>query len=149
MVISWWCDFMGRRHPRAQVTILQSFVAISIVVADMFLVCHMFSKDYTIIWSCDFVGRSCLRYVTILLSFVAKGGDMMVLICHMILWDHVINGSSSCISGTPSWLSQTHAKFGGHRHHGSGDIIVLIYHVILQDHMIKGFCDFMGSTSSR
>ena len=67
----------------------------------MFLVCHMFSKDYTITWSCDFVG------------------------------------------------SKTHAKFGGHRHHGSGDIIVLIYHVILQDHMIKGFCDFMGSTSSR
>ena len=36
------------------------------------LVCHVISKDYVIIGSCDFIGRSPSRYVTFLLSLVAK-----------------------------------------------------------------------------
>ena len=51
----------------------------------------------------------------------------MILICHVILQDHVIKGS--CDLGRK--VSYHPAKFGGHWHSGSGDIMILVRRVIL------------------
>ena len=62
----------------------------------------------------------------------------MILVCHVILKDHMI--IFSC-----DFMRRTHSspKFHGHRHRGIEDIIVLVCLMILQDCIIKGSCDFM------
>ena len=51
----------------------------------------------------------------------------MVLVCHVILQNHVIKGSL--------WVGAHHGElpsyqFGGHSHPGSGAIIILVFLVI-------------------
>ena len=53
------------------------------------------------------MGRSPSSLVTILVSFVIVGtgsGDVMVLVCHVILQDHVIKGSRDFTGRRPSRL---------------------------------------------
>ena len=54
----------------------------------------------------------------------------MALACHVILQDHVIQGSCNFMSGTTSH-GNTAARFGGDWHRGGGDLL-LVYHVISQ-----------------
>ena len=62
---------------------------------------------------------------------------MKILVCPVILQDHVIKGS--CVHGQKPIKVRYHpAKFGSHRQSDSGDILVLVCHVISQDHVIKG-----------
>ena len=58
-VIIWSCDFMGKSHS-SKVIIQGEFVAIGIVVVEMFLVCHMISQNDLIILFIllfDFMGK--------------------------------------------------------------------------------------------
>ena len=71
-------------------------------------------------------------------------GDIMVLVCHMILQDHVIKGSRHFMGRSPPRI----AKFGNHRRSDSGDIAFLVCHLILKDHTIKGSFDYMGGGRS-
>ena len=64
----------------------------------------------------------------------------MILICHVILQDHMIKGSSNLIDRSPLWQVTNHC--------GTGYMMVLIYHVISQDHAIKDSYDFLGRNSS-
>ena len=66
------------------------------------------------------------------------GGDVMVLVCHVILKEQVIKRSCDLMRRVYLWFSHTPTKCGGHRHRGSGDIMVLVCHMISQDHAIKG-----------
>ena len=59
-------------------------------------------------------------------------GNIMILVCHVILQDDAIKGSCDF------WLYEREsinvsyhpAKFGSHRHSDSGDIVALVCHVI-------------------
>ena len=64
----------------------------------------------------------------------------MILVCHVILQDHVIKESYDVIGEEPVQVNYHLTKFGGHRHCGGEDIMILILvcHVILPDHVIKG-----------
>lgn len=53
-------------------------------------------------------------------------GDNMVLVCHVILVDHMIRGSRYVMSGEPLMISKHHVTFGGHRRSGSGDTMFLM-----------------------
>ena len=55
---------------------------------------------------------------------------MMVLICHVILPEYVINWSYDFMERIPSRVSCDLANFGGHKHCGNRDMI-LGRHVIL------------------
>ena len=55
----------------------------------------------------------------------------MILVCHVISYDHVIQGWWDFLME-----SHTLAKFGSHRHRGSEDM-VLVCHLISQDHVSK------------
>ena len=68
-------------------------------------------------------------------------GDIMILVCYVILQDHVIKGLS-LYRQAPIKVSYHPANFVGHKHCGGGDIMILVCHVMLQDHLIKGPCDF-------
>ena len=62
-------------------------------------------------------------------------GDIMILVCHMILLDHVLTRSRNqrvmwVYEQKPIKVSYHPATFLSHRHSGSGDIF-LICHVIL------------------
>ena len=54
----------------------------------------------------------------------------MVLDCHVILQDHMIEESYDFMGGTPSC---------------NEDIVVSEFHMILQEHVIKGSCNFADS----
>ena len=69
----------------------------------------------------------------------------MILVCHVVLQDHVTKTPGNFMGRSPS--SHHPAKFGGHNHSGSGDI-VLVCHVILQDHITKRSYDFIGGSPS-
>ena len=72
----------------------------------------------------------------------------MVLVCQVILQDHMTKRSRNIMGRSPSRLVTILVSFvivGT----GSGDVMVLVCHVILQDHVIKGSCDFTGRSPSR
>ena len=71
---------------------------------------------------------------------VSSSEDMIVLVCHVILQDHVTTGPSNFMNGN---------NFSGNKHCDIGDIIDLVYHVISQDHVFKRSCYFMGRSPSR
>ena len=54
------CDIM-EGSSLLNIPTLSSLVAMGIVVVDMTLVCHVLLQDHVIIWSCDFMSRSCSR----------------------------------------------------------------------------------------
>ena len=56
--------------------------------------------------------------------------DIMVLVCHVISQDLVIEGSCDFVSHDPP-------KWGGQGHCSSVEIMVLNYHVILQDRRVE------------
>ena len=94
----------------------------------MILVCRVIlQQNHVTNESRNLMGRSSpSRQVTILPCLVAKSTlviEIMVLVCHMTLQDHVI---------------KVLYKFGDHGQFGSGDIMVLVCHVILQSHLTKG-----------
>ena len=74
--------------------------------------------------------------------------DIMVLVCHMILQDHVIKALYNC-GKSPPIVSHHPAWSGDHGHCGCGDIMVLVCHVILQDHVTKGSGNFISRDPSR
>ena len=55
----------------------------------------------------------------------------MILVCHVILQDHVIKKSYDVVGEEPVQVNYHLVKFGGHRHCGSEDIKILVSHVIL------------------
>ena len=65
-------------------------------------------------------------------------GDIMVLVCYVILQNHMIRGSCKYKDETPLGKSISPAKFGGHTHCHSGDKMVLVCQMILHNHVIKG-----------
>ena len=62
----------------------------------------------------------------------------MVLVCSMILHDHLIKGSSKIMGRSPSRLVTILSSMVPIRYSDGGDIMVLVCHVNLQDHVIKG-----------
>ena len=66
----------------------------------------------------NFVGQRCYG-----------GGDMMNLVCYVILQDQVTSTEYFYEWEMPN-LSHYLTKFGGHKHCGSGYIMVLFCHVI-------------------
>ena len=73
----------------------------------------------------------------------------MLLICHLILQDHMIKRSYDFMSRSLSTLNVSHhpAKFGSHRDCGSEDVMDLVCHVVLQDRETKESCDLWGDNS--
>ena len=65
-------------------------------------------------------------------------GDIVVLVCPVILQDHLIKGSSKIMGRSPSRLVTILSSVVPIRYSDGGDIMVLVCHVTLQDHMIKG-----------
>ena len=61
-------------------------------------------------------------------------GDIIVLVCHVTLQDHMINGSCDFMVRT-LMLGHHPAKSCGHGHCGSEDIMILVCHIILQELM--------------
>ena len=53
-----------------------------------------------------------------------NSGDIMVLVCHMILQDYITKGSCDYIVKSPSMLSYQ-PTFGGHRHCDTRVVMVL------------------------
>ena len=51
---------------------------------------------------------------------------MIVLVCQVILQEHVINGPYDLMGMSPFMVSHHPAKFGAHGHCGSGDITFLM-----------------------
>ena len=58
-----------------------------------------------------------------------SSGDIMIIVYHVILQDHVIKGSCDFMDRSPS-KSYHPAKFGVHKHSITGDMFLLC-HVIL------------------
>ena len=56
-------------------------------------------------------------------------GHKMILSCHVISTDQVIEGPFNFME--PIKVCYGPAKFGGHRHCGSENIMILVCHVIL------------------
>ena len=92
----------------------------------------------------------------ILCHQLAKFGDhrhcvstaMLVSVCHVILRDHVTEGSSNVMGRSPSkWVAFLLSLMAIDT--VSWDIMVLVCNVISQDHLLKRSCDFMGRTPSR
>ena len=77
------------------------------------------------------------------------GGDMMILVCHMISHDPVIKDDVTFYKRTDPVLSYHLSKFGSHRQSDSEDTVVLICHVISQGHLLKGSCDFIVRSLSK
>ena len=77
-----------------------------------------------------------------------SSGDVMVLLCHMILLDHVTQSFDYHYGLKPLKISQSPAKFGGHRNCGSGELMLLVC-TSSQDHVIKVSCDFTDRSLSR
>ena len=67
----------------------------------------------------------------------------MLLICHVISQDHVIQRSSDFLGRIK--VSYHPARFGSCR----GDIMIFVCHVTLKDHEIKPLNDFMVMSPSR
>ena len=67
-------------------------------------------------------------------------GDIIVLLCKMILQKHLVKELCDFLGGSPM-VNHRPAKFGDHGHCDSGDIMVLVCHVILQGHVIKASCE--------
>ena len=88
----------------------------------------MISQDHVIKGSCNVMGRSSspisvsYRSVTVVGHRPCGSEDIMILVCHVILQDHVIGYHP--------------VKLGGHRHSDIADIVVVLCHMISQDHMI-------------
>ena len=51
---------------------------------------------------------------------------MIVLVCQVILQEHVINGPYDLMGMSPFMVNHHPAKFGAHGHCGSGDITFLM-----------------------
>ena len=90
---------------------------------------------------CDFLGE------TLIESHHSE--DIMILVCHVILQDHVFKRLFDFIAWESFILSHYPAQFGGHGHCGSGDIMVLVCYVILPDHMTTESGNFIGRSHSR
>ena len=103
------------------------------------------------IGSCDFIARA--HHVTYhLVKFGGHKGSCSgntMVVCHVILQDHVIKALYAFYSYEPKKVSYHSPRLDGHRHCGNGDIMVLAYYVISEDEAIKGSCDFMGKSPSR
>ena len=52
-------------------------------------------------------------------------GDIMVLVCHVILNDSMIKGSCNFMGGAPRGKSPP-ANSGGHRHCGGADMFLVV-----------------------
>ena len=75
---------------------------------------------------------------------VSVSKDIMVLICQVILYDHIIIGSYDFMGRSVS--SYHPCIFCTHRHTDSEDIAVLDCHMISQDHVIYSY-DFIARSS--
>ena len=73
-------------------------------------------------------------------------GDMMVLVCHMILQDQVMKRSCDFMGRRPIEASYHPVKVSGHSHSSSGVVMILVCHMISQDHKVKGQCGKLGGT---
>ena len=105
-----------------------------------FLICHVISKDHVFKGLCNFMDRStphrksppCHEELLIVTHQLAKINgqrtccfrDILYLMCHVTLQDHVIKEFYDFMEGTSSSCSPP-AAFGGHSHYGSGDIFNL------------------------
>ena len=96
------CDFMGRSHTASHHP--AKFVAIGIVVLEMFLVFHVISQTQVIIWSFDFKGKGqsskspCCKFWS---NRYCISGDIMVLVRQLILQDYEAKGWSNIIIRSP------------------------------------------------
>lgn len=77
------------------------------------------------------------------LSKSSGSGDIMVLVCCMILQDHLTDGLELL------YVNHSSLKINGLRDVGRGDIMSLACDVLFQHHVIKASYDFMGKSLSR
>ena len=74
-------------------------------------------------------------------------GDIMALVCHAILQDHVNKGSSNVMGRTSSRLLTILPSLVA-----MSTVVVemvLVCHVVLEDHVIKGSYGVIGRSPSR
>ena len=70
-------------------------------------------------------------------------GDLMILVGHMILKDHMITfWSWSCYFMGKNPSRSLPSQVGSHGHSGSRRIMVLVFQLISQDHVITGHVVF-------
>ena len=72
----------------------------------------------------------------------------MVLVCHVILQNHVIKDSSDFIAKNPFRKVTILPTFVATDTVVVLEIMVLVCHVISEDHVIKCSCNFMGAYPS-
>ena len=77
------------------------------------------------------------------LSKSSGSGDIMVLVCCMILQDHLTDGLELL------YVNHSSLKINGLRDVGRVDIMSLACDVLFQHHVIKASYDFMGKSLSR
>ena len=70
-------------------------------------------------------------------------GEEMFLICHVILFDHVIKGHITLWAGANT-LSHHCAKFDTYRSYGSGDITLFCH--VTSHNMINGTCHMVSGS---
>ena len=71
----------------------------------------------------------------------------MLLVCHVISQDHMTEGWSNIMGGSPSWQVTSLPNLVA-----IGTAVVemtLICHVILENHALEGWSDFIGWSPSR
>ena len=68
---------------------------------DIFLICHVTSREHMFKGFCEFMGTMFGRHWSITI------GDMNYLTCHVTFQNHVIEGSSNFMSGSSSWYITT------------------------------------------
>ena len=75
--------------------------------------------------------------------------DIMILVCHVILLDHVINGSCDFIGKNPSTYVIILLGLVAINTLIAEIKVALVCQVILQDHTIKGSFNLIGRSLSR
>ena len=75
--------------------------------------------------------------------------DITILVCHLIIQDHVIKMPFDLIGRSPSWQVTVLSRLVATDTLVGEIYCFLVCHVISKDHLIKEPCDFMSRSPSR
>ena len=123
---------------------LISLVTISIVIVEMFLICHVTSREHMFEGLCEFMAGSSSVFNG---HWSSASGDINYLTCHVALQNSVTEGSSNFKNGSSSWYITTLLSLVA-----IAIVVVgmfLVCHTINQDHIIKGSGDYNDKRGSQ
>ena len=123
---------------------LISLVTISIVIAEMFLICHATSREHMFEGLCEFMAGSSSVFDG---HWSSASGDINYLTCHVALQNNVTEGSSNFKNGSSSWHITTLLSLVA-----IAIVVVgtfLVCHTINQDHIIRGSGDYNDKRGSQ